>query len=135
MRAIGGQFGGRRGVVVGGVLRDCVGEVSGGVNITIEDIDNGVAGFLAGVVGGENGSDVRVVGPREDVDTGGMGDDDCVVARLSDRLDNLVAVVVHCKVLTISTFLGPGLQEDQTGIGGGGDPKIGDILGRNLGVV
>ena len=135
VRAVGRHCGGGRGIVVAGVLGNCVGEVAGGVNVTIEDIDDGVTGFLAGVVGSDDGGDVGVAGPGEDVDAGGMGDDDCVVARLGDGLDNIVAVVVHCQALAVGTFFGPGLQEDQAGVGGGGNPKIGDIVGRNLGVV
>ena len=52
--------------VVGLVLGDGVGEVPGGVDVAVEDVDDGVAGFLAAEVGGEDGGYVGVVGEGED---------------------------------------------------------------------
>lgn len=47
-------------------VRDGVGEAAAGVDVAVEDVDEGVAGFLAGQAGEEDGCDVGVVDPGVD---------------------------------------------------------------------
>ncbi|KAI6757905.1 hypothetical protein HG531_003730 [Fusarium graminearum] len=103
---------GGRGVVVGTVQGNGVGKTTGGVDITVEEVDEGVARLLTGVVGGEDGGNVGVVGPGESVDTGG---------------DNLVTIPVDAEVSTISTLGSPGLEEDKADIRKSRDPEVSDV--------
>lgn len=47
-------------------VRDGVGQAAAGVDVAVEDVDEGVAGFLAGQAGEEDGCDVGVVDPGVD---------------------------------------------------------------------
>lgn len=119
--------GGGRGVVVGAVESDGVGELSGGVDLAVKDVDNAVARLLAREVGSDDGSDVGVVSEGKEVDARRVGNNDRVVAGSSDGCDNVVTVPVDVERLAISSLLGPGLQENEADFRLFGNPERPDI--------
>jgi len=107
--------------------------MAGGVDLAVEEIDEGVAGLLAGEVSSKDGGDVGMVRPGQVVDTGRVGDDNCVVAVRGDGLDDVVTVPVRGKVGAVSSLLGPGLEHDNADFGNsagndqGADVVVGDV--------
>lgn len=82
-------------VVVGLVLGDCVGQLGGGVDVAVEDVGDGVAGFLTQGSGVEDCGYVVVLNPLvEQAGTGGGNDDDGVVAVRGDGFDHGVLILV-----------------------------------------
>ena len=76
-----------------------------------------------------------MVGPGQVVDSGGVGDDDSVVAVGGDGLDNVVSVPVELEGDAVGCFFGPGLKEYEADRGGLGDSECGDVAGSYESVV
>ena len=123
----GVDSGGGGSVVVGSVEGNGVREVTRGVDLAVEDVNDRVTGLLTGEVGSDNGSDVRVVGEGQKVDSRGVGDNDGVVAGSSDAGDNLVTVPVDVERLAVGSLLGPCLQEHKADLRLLGDPERSDV--------
>lgn len=105
-----------RGVVVGAIKCDGVGQTTAGVDITVEEIGQRVARLLTRVVGSKDGGDVLVVSPGQGIDAGRVGDDNGVVTPGGNLFDDFVAVPVNTEVLAVSSLLGPGLQHNDADV-------------------
>ena len=105
---------------------------------SVENVHNGVPDFLAGEVCGDDGRDVRVIGPRHDIRTAGMSNDDCVVADARDGVDEGGGVPIRQVGGAVVAFRDEGLEEDETDRWGGvyrleadgrsGGGIVGDVL-------
>ena len=91
------------GPVIGRLFRDCVGQFAGGGGAAVEDVDEGVAGFLAGETGPYDGNDV---GGGEDgleeEGADGVDYDDGFFVGGGDGGDEGVAVVPGVEVDTVA---------------------------------
>lgn len=94
-------------VDLGGVVRtvagNCVGKATGGVVVTVKDVDEGATRLLTRKTSPKNTSYIWVVDPLLDVDgADGVDDNDGVVACGSDSLDKVVAVVPRTEVVAVT---------------------------------
>jgi hypothetical protein len=74
--------------VVGGLFGDGVGQAAGGGLYAVENVDNCLAGFLAGEVGEDDGGDVGVVDEAVDDADAGVVDYDLGVVALACDVDD-----------------------------------------------
>ena len=112
------------GVVVGCLLRDGVREFSAGGFRAVEDVDEAVAGFLAGDADPDDGGDVGFgEDGLEDEGSDGVDDDDGVGVVGGDGRHEGVAVVPGIEIVAVAgvafdgdvTFAGVGVDEDEGG--------------------